>query len=107
MPDHLWMPASVRAFIRDIVDADLRRTVNLVIIGLIDDPFPSDARVFRVDGEEIEDAYEVDVDLVTIFYTVHGAHVAVQAIHWRVLLTSRGDPPGSARRCSVSRRSSC
>jgi hypothetical protein len=85
MPDHLWVPGSVRAFIRDIADDDLRRTINLAIIGLADDPLPPDARVFRVDGEEIEGAYELDVDLVTVFYTVHGEHVAIQAITWRIL----------------------
>lgn len=85
MPDHLWLPASVRAFIRDIADDELRRAVKLALVELADDPLPPEARSFRPDGEEIEDAYELDVDLVTIFYTVHGEHVAVHTIAWRVL----------------------
>lgn len=85
MPDHLWVPASVRAFIRGLADDELRRTIRLTLMELTDDPLPPDARVFRADGEEIANAYELDVDLVTVFYTVHGEHVSVQAIAWRVL----------------------
>lgn len=85
MPDHLWMPVSVRAFIRGLADEDLRKTVNLAIMSLADDPLPPDAREFLADGDKIENAYELDVDLVTIFYTVDDAHVFVQAIAWRVL----------------------
>jgi uncharacterized membrane protein (DUF4010 family) len=85
MPDHLWVPASVRAFIRELADEGLRKTVNLAVMSLVDDPLPPDARAFRTDGDQVENAYELDVDLITIFYTVHGEHLAIQAVVWRVL----------------------
>jgi hypothetical protein len=106
MPDHLWVPPSVRAFIRDLAAEELRRTINLTIMSLADDPLPPDARLFRADGDEIENAYELDVDLVTIFYTVNDEHVFVQTINWRVLLAvtwpSARDRAGG--RASSSRR---
>jgi uncharacterized membrane protein (DUF4010 family) len=84
--DHLWVPPSVRAFIRELADEELRSAVNLAIMDLLGDPVPPDAREFRVDDDLIKYAYELDVyDSVTIFYTVHGKDVFVQSITWRVL----------------------
>jgi hypothetical protein len=86
MADHLWVPSSVRAFIRELADDDLRRTVYLTIMSLADDPVPPDAREFRVDDDLYEYTYELDVDgVITIFYTVDGEHVFVRTINWRVL----------------------
>lgn len=85
MPDHLWVPGSVRAFVRGLADDELRKTVNLAIMSLIDDPVPPGARPFEADGDEIEGAYEIDIDLLTVFYTVHGEHLTVHVITWRVL----------------------
>jgi hypothetical protein len=86
MADHLWIPPSVRLFIRELADEELRRAVNLAVIGLLEDSVPPDAREFRVDDDLIKYAYELDVDeSLTIFYTVDGEHVFVQSITWRVL----------------------
>ncbi|MGI8333245.1 hypothetical protein ACRYCC_25110 [Actinomadura scrupuli] len=54
-------------------------------MALQDDPVPPDARVFRAGGEEIEGCYELDVELVTIFYIVDGEHVMIQVVDWRVV----------------------
>ena len=40
MPDHLWVPASVRAFVRELADKEVRKAINLAIISLVDDPLP-------------------------------------------------------------------
>jgi hypothetical protein len=85
MPDHLWVPPSVRAFIRDLASDELRSTVNLAIMSLADDPVPPDAREFHVDDELIKYTYQLDVELLTIYYTVGGEHVFVQEIRWRRL----------------------
>jgi hypothetical protein len=84
MPDHLWVPASVRDFVRGLSD-DLRKATNLAIMALQDDPLPPDARVFRAGGEEIKGCYELDIDLVTIFYVVDGEHAMIQVVDWRIL----------------------
>jgi hypothetical protein len=35
--------------------------------------------------EEIKGCYELDIDLVTIFYVVDGEHVMIQVVDWRIL----------------------
>jgi uncharacterized membrane protein (DUF4010 family) len=82
----LWIPPSVRAFIRELANEELRRAINLAIMGLMGDPVPPEAREFRVDDDLVKYAYELDVyESVTIFYTVDGEHVFVQSIAWRLL----------------------
>jgi hypothetical protein len=83
MPDHLWVPPSVRTFIRELADDKLRDAVNLAIMSLADDPVPPDAVVFRVAGEEIENAFELEVDLLMLYYSVEDEHVFVHKVDWR------------------------
>jgi hypothetical protein len=49
-------------------------------------PDPPDAREFTLDEERVAYAYELDVDLLTIYYTVMDHNnVAIQAVTWRVI----------------------
>jgi hypothetical protein len=76
LPDHLWVPDSVRDVIRDL-PPEFRKAARLAIMVLADDPVPPDARAFA----DLPGAYELDVDgVITIFYVVSGPDVMIQVV---------------------------
>jgi len=75
LPDHFWVPDSVRDAIRGL-PPEFRNATRLAIMALADDPAP-DAR----SSADLPGAYELDVDgTVTIFYVASGSDIMIQAV---------------------------
>lgn len=76
MPDHVWVPDSVRATLRQL-PPEFLKAARLAIMMLVDDPIPPDARPFA----DLPGAYELDVDgVVTIYYVATDRDIMIQAV---------------------------
>lgn len=88
MPDHIWLPDSAKKLLREL-PWSYRSATQLAIMALLDDPIPPDARAFYVEGEQIPDAYELDVTgregIITVYYVVSDAHIMIQVVRATML----------------------
>lgn len=80
LPDHIWMPSSVRDTVRRL-PAEVRATVLVAIFMLTGDPVPPDAKPFA----ELDGAYTLEVEIAgvivaTIYYVATGRDVMVQYV---------------------------
>ncbi|TDD64430.1 hypothetical protein [Actinomadura rubrisoli] len=79
MPDQLIYPYRLRMQVAGF-PPNIRDAANLLIMSLLGDPVPPDAKPFvEVAGHS---SYELSNDLVTVYYTVLGDDtVAVNVVH--------------------------
>ncbi|MFI0367088.1 hypothetical protein ACH35V_04365 [Actinomadura sp. 1N219] len=79
LPDHLVVPRSLRLLIAGMAP-HYRTAVQLVIMSLLSDPVPPDAKPLGIEGLEY-DHYTLTRDDVTVYYLVTGDSIVINNVH--------------------------
>ncbi|MWA06918.1 hypothetical protein F8568_042580 [Actinomadura sp. LD22] len=79
MPDHLVVARSVRARINALTP-HFRTAIQLVIMSLLSDPVPDDARPVGIEGLQYAH-YTVTRDDVTVYYLLAGDTIVINDVH--------------------------
>lgn len=79
MPDNLVLTYRVRMIIQGL-PPHLRDAANLLVVSLLTDPVPPDAKPFLGEWPG-PDMYQLSTDLITVYYTVSANDVVIGLIH--------------------------